>query len=148
MNPDAQILLITNFSVFIINRFFSKYRKYFLCTLDCSWVNMWFLLELNTVSFIIILIKRNNYIFDQRIIKYFLFQAITLIFLFLRFSNKYFADYLVRLFIFMKLGIFPFPLWFINILKDLDPRFFFSTLINFGNRWSLSNLSTPKYYSD
>ena len=82
---------------------------------------MWFLLELNTVSFIIILIKRNNYIFDQRIIKYFLFQAITSIFLFLRFSNKYFADYLVRLFIFMKLGIFPFHLWFINILKDLDP---------------------------
>ena len=92
-----------------------------LCTFSNSWTILWFLLELNTISFIILLIKRNNYNFDVGVIKYFLFQAITSIFLFLSFTHKNLSEFISSMFIFIKLGIFPYHIWFISLVSDLDP---------------------------
>jgi len=92
-----------------------------MSTLDCSWLTLWFLLEINTISFLLILIKRRRYVFGERVVKYFLFQAITSVFLFLRLRYKYWADSISAILVYIKLGIFPFHIWFIRIVGGLDP---------------------------
>lgn len=79
------------------------------------------MLEVSTISFLLLLIKNRRSVFGERVVKYFLFQAITSIFLFLRLRYKYWADSFSAILIYIKLGIFPFHIWFIRIVGGLDP---------------------------
>lgn len=102
------LLILNPLIVFSINRIFSL------------WINI----ELNLIIFIIYMVINNNKLEDLPI-KYFLLNSFRSIFFFLIINfyliNKFIVFiYIINLIMFLKLGIFPFHYWFINIIIKLN----------------------------
>ena len=95
-----------------------------------SWFSIWIIIEINLISFIPVIVIINKFN-KNSIIKYFLIQAFrSSIFILssIYYFNKFiFLDYklniliyLINLTILIKLGIFPFHSWYINIINNLE----------------------------
>uniref|UniRef100_A0AAU6QDE7 NADH-ubiquinone oxidoreductase chain 2 n=1 Tax=Synergus sp. 1 DYB-20230501 TaxID=3136278 RepID=A0AAU6QDE7_9HYME len=86
---------------------------------------LWFSIEVNMMSFIPMILYYNNY-YNFCSIKYFLIQSFSSSLMLLLMLNLYYMNIMNFLFfmlilsLFMKLGYFPFHMWYLNILKDLD----------------------------
>nr|APH07335.1 NADH2 dehydrogenase subunit 2 [Leptopilina boulardi] len=86
---------------------------------------MWLWLEVNTMSFIPVMIFFNKY-FNDNFIKYFIFQCISSSLMFISFASEYLISlnmllYIILMFvIFMKMGMFPFLFWYMNIIPHLS----------------------------
>nr|UKO32981.1 NADH dehydrogenase subunit 2 [Stenochironomus sp. 2CZ] len=97
-----------------------------------SWFNSWMGLEINLLSFIILMMKNNNLFSTEASIKYFLTQALAsniLLFSIILFSfflmklNFYFLNFMnliIILSLMMKMGMAPFHLWLIQLTENLN----------------------------
>ena len=85
-------------------------------------LNLWFLIEVNLVSFLIILWRRSNKLINvNSVILYFLTQCIASIFIII--SLSYFDQYGELLFVLRicyKRGVIPFHHWYISISNRVD----------------------------
>nr|UPX88772.1 NADH dehydrogenase subunit 2 [Ernodes articularis] len=98
-----------------------------------SWINMWLGMEINMMSFIPQMMKINNSLSSESMMKYFLIQAIssmnfmffilfkTLNLKWFEFNNLYmFIMLILNLTILMKMGAAPFYQWFPKVMKGLS----------------------------
>nr|YP_010586251.1 NADH dehydrogenase subunit 2 [Hydromanicus melli]UZZ44013.1 NADH dehydrogenase subunit 2 [Hydromanicus melli] len=96
-----------------------------------SWMSCWMGLEINTLSFLPFIFKKNNILKSEMAIKYFIIQSLSSInFLFLIMIMKfnlwnlmnlhYFIITNINLTLILKLGASPFHLWMINIIESLS----------------------------
>nr|UKO33020.1 NADH dehydrogenase subunit 2 [Stenochironomus sp. 3CZ] len=97
-----------------------------------SWFNSWMGLEINLLSFIVLMMKTNNFFSTESSIKYFLTQTLAsniLLFCIIMFSffllkfNFYYLNFLnltINVSLMMKMGVAPFHMWFIQITENLN----------------------------
>nr|WPS67084.1 NADH dehydrogenase subunit 2 [Hyssopus sp. 1 HHL-2023a] len=95
--------------------------------ISSSWISMWMIMEINLISFICLMIFDKNLKMNMSF-NYFLIQSMnSYLFLigsiFLNFNSYYI--FMMMLFIMnfsmlMKLSIFPFHMWYINIMKSMN----------------------------
>ena len=95
---------------------------------------MWVWLELNTIVFLLLIYRNRIYGQIELIVKYFLVQSLSsaiflyrILFLILRYEELR-VKIIFFLSILIKLGIFPFHLWVLNIRKMLDWQILFILL--------------------
>nr|AZL93386.1 NADH dehydrogenase subunit 2 [Platygaster sp. ZJUH_2016026] len=91
---------------------------------------MWITMELNLLSFIPIMIKKNYFKFNSIILtKYFMIQSFSsmlflMIFMFMYMNNYKYINNMMNLMlmiiILMKMGMPPFMYWYINLMKLLN----------------------------
>nr|AYP72672.1 NADH dehydrogenase subunit 2 [Cassida sp. EMHAU-15090501] len=92
-----------------------------------SWLTMWLGIELNLLSMIPIMLKKNNSYSSEAGMKYFLIQSLAstvLIFSILVMEKKLFNNYLIitilQCSIIMKLGMAPFHWWLPEVMEGLS----------------------------
>nr|YP_010952774.1 NADH dehydrogenase subunit 2 [Trapezia septata]WMQ53194.1 NADH dehydrogenase subunit 2 [Trapezia septata] len=89
-----------------------------------SWFGMWIGLELNLLSFIPLILAKNNPLYSETALKYFLIQALGSTFiimsscLYLSFSSS--ISPLIIMALLLKLGAAPFHFWFPHIMEGLS----------------------------
>nr|ALJ93765.1 NADH dehydrogenase subunit 2 [Megaspilidae sp. SJW-2015]AZL93347.1 NADH dehydrogenase subunit 2 [Megaspilidae sp. ZJUH_2016022] len=88
-----------------------------------SWLMSWMLIELNLMSFIPIMQNYTKFLYCSNNIKYYLIQTFSSVILLfsLNFSlMNYFLYFknIVFISMFMKLGMPPFHMWFVNLMKN------------------------------
>jgi NADH-ubiquinone oxidoreductase chain 2 len=88
--------------------------------LSSSFFIVWFLMEVGVLSFIIILLSSTTSNSYSCVVKYFLFQAIASILLFITFLLEKYTMLLVPVILIIKIGIAPFHLWFIIIINKIN----------------------------
>nr|UKO33007.1 NADH dehydrogenase subunit 2 [Stenochironomus sp. 1CZ] len=112
--------------------FFTLFLSTMISITSLSWFNSWMGLEINLLSFISLILKKNNFLIESSI-KYFLIQALAsniLLFSIILFSfflmknnNNFIINLLNMLFILtlmMKIGMAPFHIWFIQISEKMN----------------------------
>nr|YP_009728659.1 NADH dehydrogenase subunit 2 [Asobara japonica]QHR84915.1 NADH dehydrogenase subunit 2 [Asobara japonica] len=118
---------------YIINIYLKKYNLIvlFLLLISPKFIfflnslySMWFLVELNLLLFIVFLIMNDKY--NSNIsMKYYLVNSFSSM-MFLFFVNYSLFDFngnfqtIMNLMMFMKLGMFPFHYWFIDMMNNMD----------------------------
>nr|YP_010388291.1 NADH dehydrogenase subunit 2 [Nigidius miwai]UPO69311.1 NADH dehydrogenase subunit 2 [Nigidius miwai] len=96
-----------------------------------SWVGMWMGLEINLLSFIPLIIKKNNIFTSEAALKYFITQAIaSTVLLFSIISLSMISMYLIELksplitvlktSLLLKMGAAPFHFWFPEVMEGLS----------------------------
>nr|QVT11082.1 NADH dehydrogenase subunit 2 [Trichogramma chilonis]QVY57589.1 NADH dehydrogenase subunit 2 [Trichogramma chilonis] len=131
------MMLISNFMIFLSN----------------TWVTNWMIMEINLISFIMMMIFDKN-LKNELLMNYFLLQTFnSYIFLFssllMNYMNMmFFFIFLMNLAMLTKLGIPPFYVWYLKIMMNLNwlnllfmstiqkiiPMFIFMMLISFNSK--------------
>ena len=90
-----------------------------------NWIFMWAILEINAITFIAYILNKNSLAETERIVKYFLIQALgsslmlIAIIIFLRRLNTSTIRFILLIGIFIKLGFVPFHVWVPQIFISL-----------------------------
>nr|AYG93182.1 NADH dehydrogenase subunit 2 [Triops sp. EPP1] len=108
--------------------FFSSLLLSFMIVMSAnSWISSWIGLELNILSFIPIILNKNNQQLTEASIKYFLIQALASMVFFssVILSSIYFFDnsifiYMIAASLLLKLGASPFHSWFPVVAEGLS----------------------------
>nr|YP_009519806.1 NADH dehydrogenase subunit 2 [Trichogramma ostriniae]AOM68239.1 NADH dehydrogenase subunit 2 [Trichogramma ostriniae] len=131
------MMLISNFMIFLSN----------------TWITNWMIMEINLISFIMMMIFDKN-LKNELLMNYFLLQTFnSYIFLFSSLlmnymSMMFFFIFLMNLAMLTKLGIPPFYMWYLKIMMNLNwlnllfmstiqkiiPMFIFMMLMSFNNK--------------
>jgi len=90
-----------------------------------SFILMWFIIEINMLSFILILRGSQNNLNSSFIVKYFLFQALRSVVIILLICGCCYIVNFLTLLILIKLGAAPFHMWIIRIIENLKSVRFF-----------------------
>nr|AZL93077.1 NADH dehydrogenase subunit 2 [Amblyjoppa sp. ZJUH_2016002] len=99
----------------------------FIMTSSNSWFSIWFIMELNLMSFIPFIIFFNKF-YKELSIKYFIIQAISSSF-FIFFSNMMLINFynfkliftlMINFSLLIKMGTPPFHNWFINMMNNMN----------------------------
>nr|YP_010952709.1 NADH dehydrogenase subunit 2 [Trapezia cymodoce]WMQ53129.1 NADH dehydrogenase subunit 2 [Trapezia cymodoce] len=89
-----------------------------------SWFGMWVGLELNLLSFIPLILTKNNPLYSETALKYFLIQALGSTFIImsscLYLSFSFIISPLIIMALLLKLGAAPFHFWFPHIMEGLS----------------------------
>nr|AXS65831.1 NADH dehydrogenase subunit 2 [Curculionoidea sp. 29 KM-2017] len=97
-----------------------------------SWFSMWMGLEINLLSFIPLMMKKNNSYSNESALKYFLIQVMASIMLLISIIlNSYYYDFVMLNYneilnftlyssIMTKMGAAPFHFWFIEVIEGLN----------------------------
>nr|YP_010580156.1 NADH dehydrogenase subunit 2 [Trichogramma cacaeciae]UZS90457.1 NADH dehydrogenase subunit 2 [Trichogramma cacaeciae] len=132
------MMLISNFMIFLSN----------------TWITNWMIMEINLISFIMMMIFDKN-MKNELLMNYFLLQTFnSYIFLFssllMNYMNMmFFFIFLMNLAMLTKLGIPPFYIWYLKIMMNLNwlnllfmstiqkiiPMLIFMMLITFNNKY-------------
>nr|YP_010580143.1 NADH dehydrogenase subunit 2 [Trichogramma pretiosum]UZS90444.1 NADH dehydrogenase subunit 2 [Trichogramma pretiosum] len=132
------MMLISNFMIFLSN----------------TWITNWMIMEINLISFIMMMIFDKN-LKNELLMNYFLLQTFnSYIFLFssllMNYMNMmFFFIFLMNLAMLTKLGIPPFYIWYLKIMMNLNwlnllfmstiqkiiPMFIFMMLVSFNNKY-------------
>lgn len=99
-------------------------RSILLLIRRTSWVIIWFSLELNTLSFLLLLITFSEYV--NQAIKYYLIQTITTLLLVSRILLS--ITRMLPIIIIVKIGLLPFHTWVLDLLKEIDLTIIFILL--------------------
>nr|YP_010952891.1 NADH dehydrogenase subunit 2 [Trapezia tigrina]WMQ53311.1 NADH dehydrogenase subunit 2 [Trapezia tigrina] len=96
----------------------------FLTISSSSWFGMWIGLELNLLSFIPLILIKNNPLYSETALKYFLIQALGSTFIImsscLYLSFSFSISPLIIMALLLKLGAAPFHFWFPHIMEGLS----------------------------
>nr|QWK41501.1 NADH dehydrogenase subunit 2 [Fopius arisanus] len=89
-----------------------------------TYYSIWMFMEMNLLLFIVLLVLNNNYIGDK-VMKYFLLNSFSsMIFFFFINLNMFIYNInfilVMNMMMMMKLGMFPFHIWFIDMLIQLN----------------------------
>nr|YP_009512908.1 NADH dehydrogenase subunit 2 [Zele chlorophthalmus]AXK15300.1 NADH dehydrogenase subunit 2 [Zele chlorophthalmus] len=90
-----------------------------------SLISMWMCMEINTLMFILLIILNNKDMDNDSSMKYFLISCFSSTIFILSFNmNLFYSNtlfiYIMNLMMIMKLGIFPFHYWFIDLMIKLN----------------------------
>lgn len=89
-----------------------------------TFFSIWIIIELNLLIFLVILTINNNLIIDKLIKYYLLNRFSSIIFFFILnlnfLINNYLLIILINLCIIIKLGLFPFHIWFIDLIIRIN----------------------------
>nr|YP_010561841.1 NADH dehydrogenase subunit 2 [Colossendeis brevirostris]UYX57802.1 NADH dehydrogenase subunit 2 [Colossendeis brevirostris] len=117
-----------------------------------TWFSMWIGLELNTMSFIPLLLINNSLLSSESSMKYFLIQAMAsnlMIFssILLMSMNSNMFSFLMVLAMMMKMGVFPFYQWYLSIMNKISWKniFLIMTIQKFSPLYILYNCLTKNY---
>nr|QKZ95159.1 NADH dehydrogenase subunit 2 [Habrobracon hebetor] len=113
-------MYMMKFNLFIF--FFYIISPFFIFFLN-NYYSMWIFLELNLILFLTFMILNNKFLGDKSM-KYYLINSLSsMIFLFFMnlnmFNMNFYNLIIMNLMILLKLGMFPFHLWFIDLLMNL-----------------------------
>lgn len=89
-----------------------------------SWYGIWVNMELNLIMFIRFVVLNNSAVYDGAI-KYFLINSFrsSVFIIIVNFNNFFYSKIfvlIINIIMFLKLGIFPFHFWFIDIMLGLN----------------------------
>nr|UZT67568.1 NADH dehydrogenase subunit 2 [Oberthuerella sharkeyi] len=95
-----------------------------VCLTSNSLIYIWICLEINLMSFIPLILNLNKN-FNDSTIKYFIIQSLSsslflyfIMFMFIKDSNMFILMIIMSLI--MKIGIFPFFIWYLNIINNIS----------------------------
>lgn len=104
------------FLLFLLILWLVLSRSILLLIRRTSWIMIWFSLELNTLSFLLLLTIFREYV--NQGVKYFLIQTITTLLLVNRILLS--ITRILPIIIIMKIGLLPFHMWILDLLKEID----------------------------
>nr|YP_010564832.1 NADH dehydrogenase subunit 2 [Anoplodactylus australis]UZA61235.1 NADH dehydrogenase subunit 2 [Anoplodactylus australis] len=103
-----------------------------------SWFSLWLLMEINSLMFFPLMTIKMNQKSSEAVFKFFLVQSFSSLLIIFSISFNYFQlmlfssiniyTMILMLSLLMKLGFFPFILWYINILSEVSYTIIFFIL--------------------